>query len=100
MNFNSASDSRDKLIKCLNDSKILNWQATNGAFYAFIKIPNTENTWDFCEKMIIEYSLLVLPGSIFGEHWKSYIRIAYGAVSPKEIEEGVQRLYNQISKTT
>ena len=50
--------------------------------------------------MIIEYSLLVLPGSIFGEHWKSYIRIAYGAVSPKEIEEGVQRLYNQIGKTT
>tara|TARA_B100000676_G_C18077089_1_gene848392 strand:- start:880 stop:2046 length:1167 start_codon:yes stop_codon:yes gene_type:complete len=100
MNFNSASNSRDKLIECLNDSKILNWQATNGAFYAFIKIPNTENTWDFCEKMIIEYSLLVLPGSIFGEHWKSYIRIAYGAVSPKEIEEGVQRLYNQIGKTT
>ena len=100
MNFNSASDSRNKLIKCMNNSKILNWITTYGAFYAFVKIPYTENTWNFCEKMIVDYSLLTLPGSIFGEHWKSYIRIAYGAVSPEQIEVGVERLYNQLSKTT
>ena len=43
-----------------------------------------------------------MPKSFFPEMNPNrvYINVSYPGASPKEIEEGVQRLYNQISKTT
>ena len=100
MNFQTASNSRIKLIDELHKSKFLNWKHTNGAFYAFVELKSINDSWKFCENLIVSQSLLLLPGSIFGDDWNSYVRIAYGSVTPDEIEEGIFRIEKFISQST
>jgi len=45
-------------------------------------------------------SVLVLPGSIFGSQWKSYIRLAYGALDSNDVDEGMKRIKSFIDETT
>ena len=99
-NFVAASNSRTKLINVLQKSEYLNWENTNGAFYAFVELKTINDTWKFCEDLIVNKSILALPGTIFGDQWGSYLRIAYGSVTPDEIEEGIQRIEEFISHTT
>ena len=99
-NYLSASNSRIKLINELKKSEYLNWRNTNGAFYAFVQLKNIHDSWEFCENLILNQSILLLPGSIFGDEWNSYVRIAYGSVTPDEIEEGIFRINKYISDTT
>ena len=100
MNFQTASNSRIKLIDEIHKSKFLNWKHTNGAFYAFVELESINDSWKFCENLIFSQSLLLLPGSIFGDDWNSYVRIAYGSVTPDEIEEGIFRIEKFISQST
>lgn len=63
-----------------------------GAFYAF---PNIEvcgmNDETFCELLLREDRLAVVPGSAFGESGRGFIRASY-AVSYQTIESGLERL--------
>ena len=81
-------------------NEYLNWENTNGAFYAFVELKTINDTWKFCEDLIVNKSILALPGTIFGDQWGSYLRIAYGSVTPDEIEEGIQRIEEFITHTT
>ena len=96
----SAEFSRNKLIELIEIIPQLEWITTNGAFYAFIKLPKEINSWEFARDLIVNKSVLVLPGTIFGETWKSHIRIAYGAVNSDEIDEGINRIKNYLEEST
>ena len=91
-NLNSVKSSKEILISNLINIPQLDWVQTNGAFYAFVKIKNNINSWNFTEKLINSKSVLVLPGSIFGEQWKSYIRLAYRALNSNDVDEGMKRI--------
>ena len=58
------------------------------------------NSWKFAESLINLKSVLVLPGLIFGSKWKSYIRLAYGALNSNEVDEGMKRIKSFIDETT
>jgi aspartate/methionine/tyrosine aminotransferase len=88
------------LIELIEIIPQLEWITTNGAFYAFIKLPKEINSWEFARDLIVNKSVLVLPGTIFGETWKSHIRIAYGAVDSDEIDEGINRIKNYLEEST
>ena len=99
-NLNSVKSSKKILITNLIIIPELNWVHTNGAFYAFIELKNNINSWDFTENLINSKSVLVLPGSIFGSKWKSYMRLAYGALSSHDVDEGMKRIKLFIEKKT
>ena len=99
-NLNSVKSSKEILISNLINIPQLDWVQTNGAFYAFVKIKNNINSWNFTEKLINSKSVLVLPGSIFGTQWKSYIRLAYGALSSDDVDEGMKRIKLFIEEST
>ncbi|WP_366921908.1 aminotransferase class I/II-fold pyridoxal phosphate-dependent enzyme [Metallumcola ferriviriculae] len=69
-----------------------------GAFYAFPSIKNTGlNEDDFCEELLKEESVAVVPGSAFGRGGEGHIRISY-ASSIQQIEEAMDRMERFVAR--
>lgn len=63
-----------------------------GAFYVFPSIKQFGMTSEeFCEKLIYEQRLAVVPGSAFGQSGEGYVRISY-AYSKENLKEALRRL--------
>ena len=63
-----------------------------GAFYVFPSIKNTGLTSEeFCEQLLLESKVAVVPGSAFGSCGEGYIRISY-AYSIEEIKVALERI--------
>lgn len=63
-----------------------------GAFYIFPNISRFGMTSEeFCEKLIYEQRLAVVPGSAFGQSGEGYVRISY-AYSKENLKEALRRL--------
>lgn len=69
-----------------------------GALYIFPCIKSTGMSSDeFCEKLLIEEKVLVVPGSAFGECGEGYIRACYAA-SMDDLTEAIKRIARFIKK--
>ena len=55
------------------------------------RVPNGENCYDFCDKLLYEKHVFVTPGGIFGDEGEQYIRISLCA--PEEL---LQRVLERI----
>ncbi len=63
-----------------------------GAFYAFPCIKSTGlSSSEFCERLLREYHVAVIPGDAFGECGEGYIRVSY-CYSVEHIEEALKRI--------
>ena len=63
-----------------------------GAFYTFPCIKSTGLTSEeFCERLLKEKHVAVVPGNAFGASGEGFIRISY-CYSDTELEEGLNRL--------
>lgn len=63
-----------------------------GAFYVFPSIKSTGlSSEEFCERLLFEENVAVVPGDAFGESGEGYIRISY-AYSLKHLMEAVKRI--------
>ncbi len=81
---------RDVLISGLNS---LGWQvkAPKATFYAWIKIPNKNNSIEFSCALLDKANIVVTPGVGFGKYGEGYIRMAL-VVSKERINEAIGRL--------
>lgn len=69
-----------------------------GAFYVFPCIKSSGMTSDeFCEKLLIEEKVLVIPGTAFGDCGEGYIRATY-ANSMENIIEAMKRVQKFMNK--
>lgn len=69
-----------------------------GAFYVFPCIKSTGFTSDeFCDKLLVEEKVLVVPGTAFGECGEGYVRACY-ASSTENIIEALKRIRRFIDK--
>ena len=79
------------LVKALNDIG-LDCFEPRGAFYVFPSIKRTGMTSEeFCERLLNERDVAVVPGNAFGESGEGFIRISY-AYSLKHIMTAVERI--------
>lgn len=63
-----------------------------GAFYSFPCIKSTGLSSDeFCERLLMEERVLVVPGSAFGESGEGYVRACYSS-SVENIQEALRRI--------
>ncbi len=63
-----------------------------GAFYIFPNITRLGmSSEEFCEKLIYEQRLAVVPGNAFGESGEGHVRISY-AYSKENLKEALRRL--------
>jgi aminotransferase len=84
-------DRRKLIVKGFNDLG-LECREPKGAFYAFPSIKSTGLSSDeFCERLLFEEKVAVVPGSAFGDSGEGYIRISY-AYSLKHLMEAISRI--------
>jgi aminotransferase len=70
----------------------------NGAFYAFPSIKSTGFTSEeFCEKLLLEEKVAVVPGNAFGAGGDGHIRCSY-ASSLENITEALNRMEKFVGK--
>ncbi len=91
-------DNRRKIIvKGFNDMG-LDCFEPQGAFYAFPSIRSTGlSSNDFCEKLLYDMKVAVIPGNAFGECGEGHIRCSY-AYSLESINEALSRIETFIKK--
>ncbi|MBR0474103.1 MAG: aminotransferase class I/II-fold pyridoxal phosphate-dependent enzyme [Erysipelotrichaceae bacterium] len=95
--FTSFKQRRNYIVKELNRIG-LKTHMPMGAFYVFpsIKITGLKSE-EFCEKLLNEENLALVPGNAFGEAGEGYVRISY-AYSLDEIKQALAKLENFINK--
>jgi len=73
----------------------LKFETPKGAFYIFVHIPEkykkTSGDIQFCEDLLTQNNLAVIPGSAFGTAGKNFVRMTYAA-SLEELTEAFLRL--------
>ncbi len=63
-----------------------------GAFYAFASVANTGlSSLDFCQQLLRQQKVAVVPGDAFGRAGQGYIRISY-ASSLENLKEALNRI--------
>ncbi len=91
-NMHKEYDRRRRLIvKGFNDLG-LTCREPKGAFYAFPSIKSTGLSSDeFCEKLLKEKRVAVVPGTAFGKGGEGFIRASY-CYSPEHIIKALERI--------
>ncbi|MDR7076473.1 aminotransferase [Neobacillus niacini] len=76
----------------------LNVVKPDGAFYFFVKIPESIplNSFDFALEMVHQSKVAVVPGSAFSEYGEGYFRLSF-ACSLETIEIGLNRMEQYIN---
>ena len=92
---------RGKLVyDSLKDVKGLKLLEPKGAFYVFINIEETGmNEVDFCNYILEEAGVAIVPGSSFGKYGKGFVRMCY-ACSYEQIEIAMNRIKRAVEKLT
>ena len=89
---------RDLIINGINSIPELTCVAPGGAFYVFVNIKKTGMTSEtFCEYMLEDSGVAMLPGTSFGQFGEGFIRICY-AVGQNEINNALERIKKSISR--
>ena len=88
---------RRVIVKGLNDAG-LDCQMPGGAFYAFPSIKSTGlGSDEFCERLLHEEKVCVVPGNAFGDCGEGHVRCCY-ATSIDKIELAVERIARFVAK--
>lgn len=88
---------RHVIVKGMNDIG-LDCLMPGGAFYVFPSIKGTGLSSDeFCERLLFEEKVAVVPGSAFGDCGEGHIRCCYAA-SLDRIEEALKRMGRFVEK--
>lgn len=97
-----------RMVKAYDERRRLMWRRFNdlglhcfeprGAFYCFPNITSTGLSDDeFCERLLKEEKVVVVPGNAFGERGKGHVRACYAA-SLEQIGEACDRIERFISR--
>ncbi|MBL1213605.1 MAG: pyridoxal phosphate-dependent aminotransferase [Ignavibacteriae bacterium] len=87
----------NSIFKEFNSDK-LRARIPKGAFYYFIDIKNVStNSVEFCEKLLENKGIALVPGSIYGMHGEGYIRFSL-ASSMEDIIDGAEGLIDFVQK--
>jgi aspartate/methionine/tyrosine aminotransferase len=72
----------------------------DGAFYFFLKLDTGMQSLKVVERLIKDHGVAAIPGDAFGMDNGCYLRVAYGALRPETVAEGVGRLARGIRGIT
>ncbi|HYK98255.1 MAG TPA: aminotransferase class I/II-fold pyridoxal phosphate-dependent enzyme [Candidatus Acidoferrales bacterium] len=97
-----------RMVKAYDERRQLMWRRFNamglrcfeprGAFYCFPNISSTGlSDDDFCERLLNEEKVVVVPGNAFGERGKGHVRACYAA-SLEQIGEACDRIERFIAR--
>ena len=68
-------------------------RANQAGLFLWGRIPNNENCYDFCDRLLYEKHIFLTPGGVFGNEGERYVRISLCAS-----EELLQRVLDRIKE--
>jgi len=96
--YSEYEERMNMVVDGINSIPGLNCITPGGAFYVFVNIKKTGMTSEsFCEYILEDSGVAILPGTSFGEFGEGFIRICY-AISQNEIKNALERIKKSISK--
>ncbi len=92
---------RDLLVKLVNEIPGMKCHSPEGAFYLMVNVRNIIDKLgitveEFCDKIMKEANVLILPGTVFGHFGESFVRFSYVS-SEENIKKGVTQMKTYIS---
>ena len=63
-----------------------------GAFYFFVRLATRMSPVTLVERLVRDFRVAAIPGNAFGMQDGCYLRVAYGALEPDTVREGIGRL--------
>lgn len=88
---NEYNDRRKIIVDAFNEMGFTCF-SPEGAFYIFPSIKRTGlSSEEFCEKLLQEQKVAVVPGTAFGDCGEGFVRVSY-AYSIKQISNAVERI--------
>ncbi|SHK18440.1 pyridoxal phosphate-dependent aminotransferase [Paramaledivibacter caminithermalis] len=91
---------RNLIVSYLDQIDGIEYVKPKGAFYVFFSIKNFGmDASEFCNYILEEAGVAIVPGDSFGEYGKGFVRIAY-ACSYEEVKEAMDRIKGAIEKLT
>ncbi len=97
--FDTFLQRRNWVVERVQKIKGLSFVKPKGAFYMFVKLPQVSDVSDtkFCEIMLDEYGLALVPGSAFG--MDGFVRFSF-ASSKDNLIRGLDLLESGVKKVT
>ena len=96
--YSEYEERMNMVVDGINSIPGLNCITPGGAFYVFVNIKKTGMTSEsFCEYILEDSGVAILPGTSFGEFGEGFIRICY-AISQNEIKNALERIKKSISR--
>ncbi|TFG28167.1 pyridoxal phosphate-dependent aminotransferase [Candidatus Thorarchaeota archaeon] len=90
--------SRLELVSSLLENLPLSFKPADGGFYIFAKLEDRESdAGKFSESLLHEKGVCVMPGLVYGPHYKSFFRIAV-CQSEDRLREGITRMEELLRK--
>ncbi|MCE7733647.1 MAG: pyridoxal phosphate-dependent aminotransferase [Candidatus Heimdallarchaeota archaeon] len=86
---------RDLITNLLSDMDV-SFLPPQGAIYAWVGIPNMNNSIKWGEKLLTEVGVAITPGSAFGPDGEGFIRISF-ANKDEALRDGINRIKSFIS---
>lgn len=90
--------SRTICLESLNHSGLLAKSIkAEGAFYIFIQLNSQQNDFSIAKQLIQQHGAATIPGSAFEATGGSYLRISYGALTSKTVDQGINKLIHGLT---
>ena len=90
---------RELIVNGLNSIDKISCIMPGGAFYVFLNIKKTGMTSNqFCEFILDDAGVAMLPGTSFGQFGEGFVRICY-TTNQDEIKEAIERIKKSINKS-
>ncbi len=70
----------------------------DGAFYFLIRLKTGMDSLELVRMLVRDYKVAAIPGNAFGINDGCYLRVAYGALQPETVSEGIGRLVDGLKK--
>jgi LL-diaminopimelate aminotransferase len=93
---------RNRIYQARRDSVVAGLRAMGlqplvprAALYAWTRVPEGYEDYDFCARLLAEAGVSITPGSVFGKHGAGYLRISF--CTPQDrLDEAMARMVNWI----
>ena len=84
---NSEYYRREQMGKAIFDALGIEYAQNQAGLFLWGRLPEGENCYDFCDKLLYEKGVFLTPGGIFGSEGKKYMRLSLCA--PQSVLESV-----------
>lgn len=93
------TERRDFMMQLLEKyfSEFAEWNVPSGSFFVWVRLKNRVSA-EKLFNLALKEKLLIMPGGVYDHGHSSSIRLTYGYLTYKEMEEGVQALAQIIQK--